>query len=316
MEGMLDDRDCQAIDAAKLYYHGGLSQAQVAARLKVSRPTVSKLLQHAQNAGFVTISIDDPRERTDDLVAQLRSRFMLSDARVVSVPTRDDVLPELGRAGAALLEELVTDDMSVGVSWGATMRSIAEHLRHLSLSGVEVVQLKGGHSHSERSTQDAETLQGFAHAFNARTHMLPLPVIFDTAEAKSWVVKDRHIAHILELGRSVDVAVFTAGAAAEESLALNLGYLAPEETEQILDRAVGDVCSRFYTNTGEVAVPEVDERTVGIELADLASRPTRVLVAGGPSKARAIAVALRMGLATHLVIDRDTAQRVVDLSAE
>ena len=158
-----------------------------------------------------------------------------------------------------------------------------------------------------------ETMRAFARAFNATTELLPLPVIFDSAEAKDWVTRDRHIASVLELGRSVDLAVFTAGAIAPESLALNLGYLSAAETQEILDHAVGDVCSRFFTRTGNIAAPDVDARTVGITLADLKGRPTRILVAGGAEKAQAIRIALEMGLATHLVIDHQTAQRVLDL---
>ena len=141
--------------------------------------------------------------------------------------------------------------------------------------------------------------------------MLPLPVIFDSAETKQWVEKDRHIAHIVEMGSHVDVAVFTVGAAARESLALNLGYLSEEETQLILERAVGDVCSRFFDAEGRVAVPEVDARTVSITFDALAARPARVLVAGGAEKADAIRVVLEQGLATHLVIDHNTAQRVL-----
>ena len=310
---MVDDKDRQSIDAAKLYYGSGFSQAEVAARLGLSRPTVSKLLGHALERGFVTITIHDPRERSDELVAQLTARFKLADARVVTTPAGGTLLTDLGSAGATLLEELVHDGMTVGLSGGTTMCSVSEHLRQLPLQGVRVVQLKGGHSHSERSTRDMETMRAFARAFNATTELLPLPVIFDSAEAKEWVTRDRHIAGILELGRSVDLAVFTAGAIAPESLALNLGYLSAAETQEIMDHAVGDVCSRFFTRTGTIAAPDVDARTVGITLADLKGRPTRVLVAGGAEKAQAIRVALEMGLATHLVIDQQTAQRVLDL---
>ena len=40
----MDKRDEQSIDALKLYYQQDLSQAEVAARLGISRPTVAKLL--------------------------------------------------------------------------------------------------------------------------------------------------------------------------------------------------------------------------------------------------------------------------------
>lgn len=57
----LSAKEVQALDAAKLYY-AGLSQQEVAQRLHVSRPTVSKLLAYARRRGFVRIEIYDPRE--------------------------------------------------------------------------------------------------------------------------------------------------------------------------------------------------------------------------------------------------------------
>ena len=311
---MLEARDAQAIDAAKLYYLQELSQAQVAAELGVSRPTVSKLLSYALEKGYVTITLHDPRESADEIVGRLCAKFGLNSARVVRPATMDEseLVSELGNAGAALLEELVDDGMSVGISWGATMLSVAEHLRHSSKSGITVVQLKGGHSHSQRSTNDLTTLTKFARAFNADTSVLPLPVILDSAAAKELVVRDRHIAQMLQVGAETDIAVFTVGDVHRESLLLNLGYLEESEIEFLLDRAVGDACSRFYTVDGSIAAPQIDARTVGISLADLKSRPVRVCVAGGTKKVAAIAVALRMGLVTDLVIDHHTAERVLE----
>lgn len=310
---MLDSRDAQSIDAAKLYYLSGLSQAEVAAELGVSRPTVSKLLQHARESGFVVISLHDPREGADEVVDKLKARYGLVDVRVVRPASsqRADLLTDLGVTGAALLEELVTDGMKVGVSWGNTMFAVSEHLRAQNLSGVQVIQLKGGHSHSERNTRDVETLARFARAFNAEMQMLPLPVILDSAETKELVEADRHIASIMRAGAAADVAVFTVGDVHRESLLLNLGVLSESEIEALLGSAVGDVCSRFYDADGNVAHPLIDARTVGISVANLRSRPVRVLVAGGLEKADAIRVALEMGMATHLVIDHATAERIV-----
>lgn len=309
----MDARDEQALRAAKLYYRAGMSQAEVAKEIGLSRPTVAKLLAHAADRGYVTIEVHDPREQEGVLTDQLLQKYQrvgLSEVRIVDVPRPGEtaLLRELGRAGAQLLTEHVHDGDLVGVSWGRTMYALAQALRHAPRSGVEIVQLKGGMSYTQSTTNDVETIALLCQAFDAYARTLPLPVIFDNAEVKRIVEQDRHIAQILELGRSTTIAVFTVGHIDQESLPLTLGYLSDEELSQLMDRAIGDVCSRFFTAEGTVALPSVDERTVGISLEDLAARPVRILVAGGAAKAKAIEVALAMGLATSLVIDRDTAQ--------
>ena len=69
----MDARDDQALDAVKLYYETGLSQSEVAARLGLSRPTVSKLIQYGKDRGYVSIRIHDPREQESSLAAELRA---------------------------------------------------------------------------------------------------------------------------------------------------------------------------------------------------------------------------------------------------
>lgn len=310
---MVNSRDAQAIDAAKLYYVSGLSQAEVAQRLGVSRPTVSKLLQHARDEGFVMISLHDPREGEDAVVNALSTTYGLESVRVVRPASADkaDVLSALGSAGADMVEDLVRDGMSIGLSWGNTMNSVAEHLRNQDREAVTVVQLKGGHSHTRLNTNDLSTLTRFARAFNAEMLTLPLPVIFDSATTKKLVEADRHVATVMHSGANADMAVFTVGDVHRESLLLNLGYLSEEEIESLMASAVGDVCSRFFDAYGRIADERIDARTVGITLEALRSRPIRVMIAGGKEKVEAIRGALSMGMATHLVIDHATATRVV-----
>ncbi|MDO4665357.1 MAG: sugar-binding transcriptional regulator [Actinomycetaceae bacterium] len=309
----MDRRDAQALAAAKLYYLGENSQDQVAAKLGVSRPTVVKLLQRARAAGFVRIDVVDPSESLSRIAAQLQQRFALTRVQVVQVPANDPALlpGEIGRSAARLLTDLVKDGMSVGIGWGNTMLAIARSLSHTSVSGAKVVQLKGGSSRSELSTNDFETMHLFCAAFNATSCVLPLPVIFDDPRTKAIVERDSHISQVLREGREVDLAVFTVGDVHPDSLLLNLGYFSRSAADKLLQSAVGDVCSRFYTESGQVALREIDELTVGISIDDLRGRPLRLLVAGGAQKVRAIRAGLRMGLATHLVIDSFTAEKVL-----
>ena len=314
----MDSRDIQALTAVKLYYGEGLTQSKVADELGVSRPTVSKLLNWGREQGYVSIEIHDPREEASEIGSRMRESYGLSEVRLAQPARSGDsvLLRELGRVGAELLDDLVVDGTMVGVSWGKTMYSVSTQLKQKDVSGVEIVQLKGGMSHSDKSTNDIRTIGAFCHAFHAYARTLPLPVIFDSVETKRIVEQDRFIASVLALGRGVDIAVFTAGAVNEDSLALNLGQLSEEEKDLLTSRAVGDACSRFYRDDGGVALPEVDARTVGISLADLRRIPTRVLIAGGAKKARAIDVALKTNLATHLVIDDSTAGRLLGLGVE
>lgn len=312
----MEIRDEQALRAAKLYYLTGLGQAEVAEELGVSRPTVSKLLKYAKERGFVVIEVHDPRESSGEVAERLMKRFRphgVREVRVVEAPRDrlDELMRELGRAGADMLMREVQDGDKVGVSWGRTMYALAKSLEYTPRHGVDIVQLKGGMSYTKSSTNDMETINLFCRAFDAGARTLPLPVIFDNAETKRIVESDRHIASLLEQGRNTDIAVFTVGHVHPDSLPLTLGYLRPEEIDALTTEAVGDVCSRFFNEKGEIAIPEINDRTVGISVEDLAQRPVKILVAGGRWKAEAIDTAVIMGLASHLVTDVDTAEEIL-----
>lgn len=310
----MERRDEQSIEAVKLYYQQELSQAEVAARMGLSRPTVAKLLARGRERGFVTIEIHDPREDASEIALRVEKRFGLASVRVAHGRdmTEGEVIEQVGRVGADVVTQLVRDGMSVGISWGRTMSALAAHLPHAPRQGVRVVQLKGGTSFSERATHDFEIMRAFCEAFDAQPCYLPLPVIFQDTAMLSIVRRDRAIERVLEEGRGVDVAVFTVGALGREALSLNLGQLDDVEVDALMRDAVGDACSRFFTREGGVALASVDRRTVGITLEELRARPVRVLVAGGRVKAEALETALHMGLATHLVVDQDLALALLE----
>ncbi len=82
------------------------------------------------------------------------------------------------------------------------MYEIARKIVPQHVKGVEVVQLKGGISHSSVNTYANETIALFADAFQTTPRNLPLPVIFDNAVTKELVEQDRHIHHIIEMETS------------------------------------------------------------------------------------------------------------------
>ena len=161
----LTRKDIQAIEAARLYYQSGQSQHEVAETLGISRPTVSKLLQHATDAGFVRITIHDPRDDQSTLAETLRARYGLSEVRVTASPANGDIhtlRQNIGAAGARLLEALVRDGDSIGVEWSNSIHAMAQALQPQLRRGIEIVQLRD---------------QGAARAERSRNHQHDLPCL-------------------------------------------------------------------------------------------------------------------------------------------
>lgn len=310
---MEQNKDRLSIDVAKLYYQSDYSQQQIANKLDLSRPTVSRLLQHAKDKGFVQINIIDPVEDNSALEEALCEKYNLDVVKIAYAPlnTTNEIKKSISRKAADYLHEIAKDGDIIGVSWGTTIYNMALNLKHKALKGVQIVQLKGGISHSQSNTYAYEVVELFSEAFSTVGRYLPLPVMFDTVQIKELIEKDKHIKKILDLGRQANIAVFTVGTVKNDALLFRLGYIDKRDKDIIQTRAAGDICSRFFDVQGNICDKELDERTVGIKLEELKSKEKRILVAGSQRKITAIKAALKGEFANILITDQYTADELL-----
>ena len=314
MSSQVTDRSRLLIEAARLYYEHNLNQAQIATRLDVSRPGVSRLLQEARDTGIVKIQIVDPGARGTRLESSLREKFGLKHAIVVPSDKQDTVLKSrMGSALITLLDQLLTENTTLGVSWGSTLQAATEHLKPRRVKNMTVVQLNGGVSKAELDTHATEIAGRMGENYQAIPYLLPLPAIVDTAELKKAIISDRNIAKTLKLAREADIAVFTVGAFGSKSVLVQADYFEEAEVQALIQAgAVADICSRLIKADGSICSPELDDRTIGIELAELKARPFSIAVAGGLNKAQAIRAGLAGGYFISLITDEDVARQLLD----
>ncbi|KUP09778.1 RNA polymerase sigma70 [Bacillus coahuilensis m2-6] len=311
---MENDKLKKVIEAAKQYYLLDYNQSDIATNLGVSRPTVSRLLQIAKEEGIVQIKIMDPTEDSEQLSKELERKFGLKKAIVASIPEYDDHIIKnyLGEKAAAYLQGTIKDGDIVGVTWGTTLYHVAIELKQKFVKDVQIVQLKGGVSHSETNTYASEILYLFGQAFNSTPLHLPLPAIVDHVVVKQAMQADRHIKKVLDTGRKANIALFTIGPVKSESLLFQLGYFTDEDVEMLRENAAGDICSRFFNEDGRIVNESLNERTLGIELEELKEKEQSILVAGGAHKISGIYGALKGKYANVLVTDQFTAKFLLD----
>jgi deoxyribonucleoside regulator len=311
-----------ALRAATLYYLDGLTQAEIAGRLGVSRPTAGRLIARAKAKGLVRIEIVVPTTLQDDLHAdeerELEQKFGLTEAVVTGhgiddgAPGRPAWFAGVGRAAAALLMRRLSADDVLGFTWGPEQVAVASGLAPGVASCRTVVQLDGAMSTAAYQTGMEYVLSRSAEVLRASAIRLPAPLYADPSTVVS-MRSDSLISRTLEAGRRADAMLFGVGAASTSTTLFEGSFLDNRMLDELIGLgAVGEIGGRFYDETGTPIVTELAHRAVSVPLEDVRACPKTILVSSGAAKHQATLGALRGGLAKLLVCDIDCARWLLE----
>ena len=177
------------------------------------------------------------------------------------------------------------------------------------------VQINGSVSSTRQATAAADTAVVIARKAQGTATLLPSPAIFEHAATRRAIEADRSVQSVLDLARGASAYLFSAGVVDTSSVHVDSGYLSPEDVIGLADKgAVGDVVGRFITDTGEVADPELDGRTLGLSLEELRTARTSIAVIAGEAKHQVAHAVVASGLCTTLITDEATANDLLGRS--
>jgi len=309
------DQDALAIRVARLYYYQHLTTDRIADELGTSRSTVSRLLSRAHERGLVEIRIHDPAGAPRGIEAQLRKRFGLRVARVVSVPeTADerDWLDRVAAFAAGYLNTVIEADSVVGVAWGTTLRTVAGKLSPKPVANVDIVALNGsGTTQSIDSTFSSDIVTRFAGNYGARPHLFPVPAFFDHAGTRAALWRERSVRRLLDLQKRATLQVFSIGAFSGQvpSHVHSGGFLEPADLRSLRrDGVVGDIATVFFRADGSYADVALNARASGPDLALLRRAQHSICIASGTGKAGGLRAALAGRFVDTLIVDEPTAR--------
>lgn len=309
-------------DIAEWYYNDGLSQQEIADKVNLSRPSVSRLLLEARELDIIDIRINHPIPTTNSLEAKLAKNFPnLRSVKVLKrgIATEEESLRMLGRLGANVLENVLEDNMILGISWGTTVHAVVQELFPKPLTNVKVVQLVGGVGAPYRSIDGPEQVRRAGEIFGAQHYYLNAPMIVDTPEIASALKEDHSIKEVLELAKQSNIALLGIGSMIPElSTQFHSGYLTFQDMRDLEKLGVSSsVCVCFMDIQGNhVEVPWCEDCSISIPWQDLIKIPIKIGIAGGKRKAPAILGAVRSGIVDILVTDDATAEEIIRLNEE
>ncbi|MEO1017586.1 MAG: sugar-binding domain-containing protein, partial [Pseudomonadota bacterium] len=290
-------------------------QDQIAARLNVSRQAAQRLVAAAVAEHLVTFRIDQPLAACVALGEALQTRFLLDYVEVVPGDADIDGLVGIGIAAARQLETHLTSKTPaiLALATGRTLRSTVEQVEPMERPQHKIVSLVGTTTRDGRAS-GFEGVIRLADRIGAASYPLPTTVVTDTQEERGILEGQRPWRQIRALADNAGLAMVGIGPFSRETEVplLRDGFITEAERDELIHLdAVGDIAGWAFDSHGRFIEGGTNTRLTAIPLQLPLERPV-LGVAGGRSKARAIAGALCGRLVSGLITDEAAARAILD----
>lgn len=240
------------------------------------------------------------------LERQLEEMMLVDKVIVVSGDSDTEPLAkqELGRATVSYLADIIKADVTIAVTGGTTMAAVAEAMVPVENASCMFVPARGGIG--EEVDYQANTIaakMALAEKGNYRLLYVPDPL---SEALYQTMIHEESIKETLTLIRNAPIVLHGIG----EALTLAKQRRTSGATLDKLfeEEATGEAFGYYFNESGNIVHKH---RTIGIQLEDLISTEAVITVAGGTSKAKAIASFMKQRKTDVLITDEAAANEIV-----
>lgn len=318
MTDIKNERNRLLVKISQLYYEEGMNQQDIAARLGISRPHVSRMLTAAKQEGIVQISIKNPYSAEQQIERALIERFGIHDALVVDAPQDDEpkLHEQLGRTCAVLLESVLKDNDIIGIMAGRTVAATTSEIDYFPRSGLQFVPLVGGWGSEGAVWHANSNTMSIADKLKSKYWQLHAPAVVTHEETGKLLKQEPEIARVLQIAQRCSVALIGIGEVSDQASIVQSGNFTGDDLALVTaNGAVSSLCASFLDAQGNTIDGPGKDRMIGLTATELRGIPNVIAVAGGLKKAAAITAALRGKWIDILVTDLATAEAVLKQNA-
>lgn len=311
---MQDEGEDLMVKAAWYYHVEGMTQANIAERLNLTRRRVNEMLSQAHDSGLVSVHFNSPLSLCAELESRLCNRFGLKAAVVVPTPSDPALVHKvLGRATADFLTQLIhaRKPRSIGLGWGSTLRETIMAARPQKFEDLEVYSIMGGLTHGTE-INTFEIVRSFAERFGASGNYLVAPIYMDSADARRAIVAQNSFRNALEAIRNADVGLVSVGDVSDKSLQVRYGLPEGVDPDELVRAgAVGDLIGRYLDSDGRQIDHPLNHQVMSPEIEEFRQIPNRILASGGRHKHAIMRAVVAAGHVNVAITDADCAAQLL-----
>lgn len=305
-----DDKELFLSTVAYMHYIDGLSQKEISEILKISRPTVNRIIQKARDKGIVKIEVTLPVLKNISLENALSDKYKLEKSIIVSniSKNKDNLLDFLGRAGADYILESVKDGMTIGFSMGETLKKIADYIGTDKKYNCTIVPILGGMGHNRPEIHPNEICRVVAEKLGGAFYPLYVPAIAGSSFERDILMSDQAVKKIFDVVMHADMIVVGVGSINSATLRV-IGSLSVGDVQAIEENGgIGDIGNWYIDANGKAIDASINNRLVGPGFDKLRENTKVVIISGGKEKHEILKAALKGGWADVVITDEESAK--------
>lgn len=301
------------VEISRLYYEEGLTQAEIAKELDISRPAVSKLLSDARVRGIVKIEIKSPLESNENLLNAISDQFNLEGGLIVQTGTSEASLRDrlLISQAAQYFEKQLQESENIGLGWGEAPGRLLDEMKKRPQNGQSggcVCPVIGSAPHDIKWFQTNELARIFSNKTGYTPYYLPAPAFPLSMNNKELFEKTDEYQKVSELWERLDMVLLGIGtypSVPDQATAARFGDKLRSEG------AVGMIATYYYDQDGHF-IESDNDIVIRIPLEKLRKTRVVMVIGSGLEKTQSIIGALKTGVANHLITDEETALQILE----
>ncbi len=303
------------VEVCRLCYEEGLSQKEIASKLNISRPQISRIMRSAREKGILTINILNPFSEELKLEQALIKNYGLKHAFVSDLGTgsSSDQFAYFAKQCAIQLDQYITDNSRVGVMSGKTLGAVAAAMQPIQKKNLHFIPLVGAIGSIGNDWSANAIARILAFKADASYSVLNAPILIQNKVSRNILIKEPNIAKVLKEGEECDLAIVGIGQISTRSTAYLSGAFTDDDLITLKNSGAAASVSISYLNKeGNIINSEITDRSIAWPLK---KRPnTKILaIVTGQSKTEALRAALRSGYIDILMTSVPLAQAVLDI---
>lgn len=300
------------VEVAQMYYEQDLTQTEIAEKLRVSRPLVSKMLNEAKELGIVTIQVHSTLEGSNTVLNQLRNLYNLRGGVIVPDANAENVTNQLIASNTLdFILNFSPAMVNIGIGWGYIIGMFTKTVETAEIQRkleVTVFPLIGNSSVSNRDYHSNEIIRVFAEKTGASPLYIHAPAFLESEQEKRLFEESESFKKVEDAWNEMDTAIINVGnypSVPDYATATRFGDLLN------INQAVGRMLCSYFDIHGSIIHSDYDF-TIQIPIKKLARCRNVIAVCSVALQPKALVGALRTGLITHVIASESVARKALE----